>query len=388
MSQRSPFDVIVVGGGLNGLATAYHLKRMGCDNLAVFEQFPWGHNLGSSHGEARITRSAYHDRVYAQLMQHSHKESWPQLERDANEPLIFPYSCCVYGPRSGPFPDYAEAVLAAGADVIELDYATAVERFPALRFNPGDGVLDDRTAGLVAAERTLQSLLRLARKHDVKLMDQTPILKIEPRNDGVVLHTSDGEWFTERLVVTAGAWATRLVPQLAQRLFVTRQLVMYLELGGLSSRLQQGDYPIWAYLAEGANGLHYSMPSLSHHGIKIARHMVEGAECNPDEPVPDDNSAMMDYLKEFIGKRLHAPLQEVLRVEHCLYTNTPTEDFVLDHHPEHPMITIGAGFSGHGFKFGPLTGQILAELCLQGTSSITVFNDNRAKFQCIQTDEG
>ncbi|TNE47047.1 MAG: N-methyl-L-tryptophan oxidase [Deltaproteobacteria bacterium] len=381
MPHPTRFDVVVLGGGLNGLATTYHLSRMGCQNLAVFEQFGWGHKKGSSHGEARITRSAYHNSTYAALMKECNSEAWPQLESDAGRKLIVPHRCCIYGPTQGPFSDYAEAVVSAGADVIEIDHATARQRFPALRFYEGDGVLDDKTAGLVAAEDTMTSLLALARKANVHLLDQTPILRIEPQSDGVLLHTADKLYHTERLVVTAGAWATRLLPSLASRLNVSRQIVMYFALEGLSSRLSDDDVPIWGYLAADANPLHYSMPSLNDQGIKIARHMVEGLTSDPDAPAPTDHSEMVEYLRAFLQVRLHASVQAVLKTETCLYTNTVTEDFILDHHPEHPMITIGTGFSGHGFKFGPLTGKILAELCLEGKSTVQAFSDNRSQFQ-------
>ncbi|MDP2306447.1 MAG: FAD-dependent oxidoreductase [Pseudomonadota bacterium] len=362
------FDVLVIGGGLNGLCAAWWLLRRGVKRVGLVERFTLGHDHGSSHGASRITRSAYADAVYVRLMQVAHAEAWPALEADAATRLIHRRDACLFGPNGGPFQDYLDALAGIDVDVETLDPAEARRRFPVFRF-PGDlGVLHDRTAGIVAAADTIAALARIVRA-GATVIEGATVLGVDPISR--VVDTQDGPLRAERIIVTAGAWAGRLLPGLAGRLTPVRQTVVHLAVDGDAAA-----FPLWAW--RGLGDFYYGLPSFQRPGIKAAKHVLDGPPAlDPDAPV--DAPETRDVLA-FLEEHLVSPPREVLATERCLYTVTDDEDFVLDHHPASAAVTVGAGFSGHGFKFGPLTGRILAELCLDGETTVAPFEAARARF--------
>lgn len=375
----SCYEAVVIGAGIHGLSTLYHLQRMGCRRVALVEHFGLGHKRGSSHGASRITRSAYHHAGYVRLMQRCREESWPQLEADAQTQLIFPTPCCFFGPKHGAFAKYAEAVLAGGSDVRELDRQAARQRFPLFRFSEEDGILDDRTAGIIAAADTLQALVRLTSQAGATLLEHTAVHGFASRGERICLDTSRGPLETERLVVTGGAWSANLLPFLSTHLSVTRQTVMYFDLVEHSWTAASGTFPVWAYLMDELNGLHYGIPAFGGYSAKVARHITYGRSDDPEqEGVVEEE--MLTYLRGFLQKLFVPTVARMTHAETCLYTNTPTEDFVIDVHPESSQIAVGTGFSGHGFKFGPLTGRILAELVMDGKSTVPEFEEIRGMF--------
>jgi sarcosine oxidase len=382
------YQAVVVGGGINGLATLAHLLARGCTRLALLERFEPGHDRGSSHGAARITRSVYSAADYVRLMQRVHAESWPALEARVGRRLIHPNPGCFFGPEDGLFGDYADAVSevigegatgagAMGGGVERLTAARAAERFPQFNFAPGEGVLDDRTAGVVAAADTLEALTGLCREGGVDLRYGVRVLEIGVGEDPLALETSAGRVLAERVVVTAGAWAGALLPRLAPRLEVTRQAVCYLRLARPAEGLA-GRFPVWVELGRSEAEVWYGLPEFRAAGIKAAHHRVVGGD-DPEADLPPDEAAVA-ALEARLRGRLALEIDALAATERCLYTVAPGEDFVLDLHPDDPRIAVGAGFSGHGFKFGPMTGQILAELALDGRTSIPEFEHARARF--------
>lgn len=371
--MEQSWDALVIGAGINGLCTAWNLLCQGVPRVAVLEQHPLFHEHGSSHGRSRITRSAYGDPVYVQLMQIAHGEDWPRLEAECGERLIHRRDGCFFGPRDGHWREHLAALGASGVDVVELDVAEARRRFPGFRFAGEDlGVLWDRTAGLVAAADTLSALARCVRRRGGQIFDGLAVLSIEPQGEAVTVRTVDGALSAPRVVVTAGAWAGRLVPRLAPALTVLRQTVVYAEINH-----DPATFPVWAWLGHGPGDWVYGLPAFQRPGLKAARHRVAGVGDDPD--VVDEPGQTDDVLR-FLGDQLDGGVRRVIATERCLYTCTDDEDFVIDQHPELPGVILGAGFSGHGFKFGPLTGRILAELALHGQSTVAPFEANRAKF--------
>lgn len=378
------YDALVIGGGINGLSACYHLARLGVRRLGLVERFHFGHDRGSSHSHSRITRSAYVNAHYVRLMQIAHKESWPQLERDAGEHLIYPTPGCFFGPPGGKYDRYAEAVKAVGVNVEAIAPDEARRRFPLFRFDDAEGVLHDFTAGLVAAEKTMCALVRVLRKQEVDLRDNTRVLDIDFSRSPIRVATERGTLEAERLVVTAGPWAAQLLPELKPRLTVARQTVGYFKLKGPSEQFQVGVFPVWGYLLDKGDVGYYGLPEFGQEGIKLARHIISGVDDDPDAVSSQTPQAALNDLQAFLQAQFVPPVVHCTGWETCLYTNTATEDFIIDRHPDHANIAIGAGFSGHGFKFGPLTGRILAELALNGKTSLPEFEQARHLFALSQ----
>ena len=373
-------DVLVVGGGLNGLAAAWQLARLGAGRIAVLERFRPGHVFGSSHGAARVIRTTYPSAVYANLMRVANAEEWPRLEQAAGEPLIHRHGGIFFGPAGGLYDGYAEAMAVFPEEVDRLSPSEAASRYPGFRFEDPAGVLWDRTAGVIAAARTLRALDRLCRSAGVEILEETRVTGIAPGPGAVRVATDRGTQRAERVIVTAGPWTATLVPELSRRLTVKRQHVGYYRLGMGRSDVSPERFPIWAYLGREEDDFYYGLPEFERVGVKAARHVTSGgagddpdADREPSEPVLQD-------LDAFVRRLFTASVEERIAAETCLYTNAPNEDFILDRHPSDPRIVIGAGFSGHGFKFGPLTGRILAELSLHGRTTVEPFESNRRVF--------
>lgn len=374
------YHTLIIGAGINGLSTCYHLSRQGSRNIGLIERFALAHDRGSSHGQSRITRSAYVNEHYVRLMQIAHNESWPQIERDSGKQLIYPASGCFFGPPGGKYEHYAKAAISVGADVEPLTPPEARKRFPLFRFENAAGVLHDRTAGLVAAAQTVQSLIHLIREQNVDIRENTTVQNIDLTRDPICIQTSTGDLETERLIVTAGPWASRLLPVLNTRVAVARQTVGYFQLAGPTEQFQPGAFPVWGYLLGEGDLAYYGLPQFGRDGIKLAKHIVTGVDDDPDDVPSQTPEETIDDLCVFLHEQFVPPVERFINWETCLYTNTVTEDFILDTHPDNPNVTIGAGFSGHGFKFGPLTGRILSELSQNGKTSIPEFEKARHLF--------
>ena len=374
------YHTVVIGAGVNGLSTCYQLASRGIRNICLLEQFALAHDRGSSHGHSRVTRSAYANDRYVRLMQIAHNESWPQLERDAGTQLIYATGGCFFGPPNGRFQNYAEAVAAAGADVELLTVDEGRRRFPMFRFGNATGVLHDRTAALVAAAKTVQALVRLARLNGVEIRENTAVRRIDHSSEPISVETSAGTVETERLIVTAGPWASRILPIIRSRVIVTRQTVGYFQLAGPREHFEPGKFPVWGNLGSERDLIYYGLPQFGREGVKIAKHIVSGVDDDPDDVPEETPEAAIDDLRSYVMKEFAPPIERFVDWETCLYTCTATEDFILDIHPDNPNVVIGAGFSGHGFKFGPLTGRILCELSLHGRTSLPEFEDARQLF--------
>ena len=365
------FDALVIGGGINGLSAVYHLGRLGAERVGLVERFSIGHERGSSHGAARITRSAYMAPEYVCLMQRVHDEEWPRLEKDAGRRLVYSNPGLFIGTPCERFDRYIHAVEKEGVDVEVITPGEARRLYPQFTFENVEQVLLDRTAGIVSAKEAVESLAGLARENGVRIHENTVVHSIDPTAEPLIIETSRGTLKAERLIVAAGAWARELLPFLKPRLSVARQTVGYFTPRGDPDDYRPGRFPVWMYMEQGENDVFFGMPEFGRSGIKLGRHMCAGVDDDPDDPPASIAQDKIDDLNRFMAGFFTSSGWTLVGAENCLYTNSPTEDFIIDLHPDNPRIAIGAGFSGHGFKFAPLTGRLLAELAWEGKISIT-----------------
>mgnify|MGYP001295615117 CR=1 FL=1 len=369
--------VVVVGAGINGLAAAWRLALRGA-RVTLLERFRIGHERGSSHGRSRITRSTYSAIDYVRLVRRAHAEDWPQLAHDAGVRLLHPVPGCFFGPAGPALATYTAAAEEAGAAVERLSPAEARARFPLFRFADAAYVLVDGTAAVVAAADAVAALAGRCAALGVQLREETEVRALRASASCVHVETGCDVIAADRVVVAAGPWAARLVPALSGHLCVARQTVAYLRLDAAPALQRVPRFPVWAYL--GTDALHYyGLPEFGRPGIKAARHVTEGRDDDPDAADAPSAAAIAE-VRAFLAAQFAVPVADEAGAETCLYTNTPAEDFVIDALPDEPRIVVAAGFSGHGFKFGPLTGRLLAELALDGRSSVPEFEAARARF--------
>ena len=369
-------DIIIIGGGIQGLCTAEYLSRQPGVQVSLVERFGRQHHRGSSHGQTRITRSTYSDALYVRLMQDAHQRLWPALERRVDSTLITAVQGCFFGPLQGIFPAYKQAIVTGGAAVEELSVAQARQRFPMFQINDDDGVLLDHTAGMIHAQRCIAALWRVLEQRGVRLL-KDQVIAIEPDSLRLRLRTSTLQ--PDRLVVCAGPWAPDLFPQLLKsRVQVVRQFISYWRLREpILGRAPQ--YPVWVELGSDPTDNWYGLPDSNGEGIKVARHCLVGDD-DPELDLQTVSPLELARIRLWMVRRMQVETESLAHTETCLYSVTGNEDFILDQHPDNDRLVIGAGFSGHGFKFGPVVGEILGQLVLEGGSENALFEENRRKY--------
>ncbi len=347
-------DVVVVGAGLLGSATARSLAARGA-SAVVLEQFAPGHARGSSHGATRIFRLSYPDPAYVRMARQA-QQAWARLQADAAEELLVTTG----GLDAGPGAEACAAALAeCGVAHTWLAAPAARDRFPGIAVQPGERVLLQPEAGVCLAARSVAALQRLAQRDGVPVRGQTPVLGIERSGDGAVVHTAAGSIAAAVVVVTAGPWAQQVLAGLltrVPRLAATLQQVRYYR--------PRGPAAGWPVLIEwpGSGPAWYAVPAAGGApGVKVAAH-VPGRAVDPAAgPFPEIDPALEAEAAGYVRTRLPGLVPDGQAPGTCLYTMTADEDFVLDR--EGPVV-VGGGCSGHAFKFGPLLGEVLASLAL------------------------
>jgi len=322
-------EIVVVGAGIMGLATAYELARRGRDVL-VLEQFRVGHDRGSSHGRSRVYRLAYPEAEWVRLAQES-LAGWRALERETGETLLEQNGLLEVDPIS------TSALDECGVPWESLDPGEVARRFP-VTVPTGAMVMFQADAGIVYADKAHEVFLAAARERGARLREETRVTSLEDLDAEVV-------------VVTAGSWAKELLAGVGIELEVvpTRETVAYFELAT--------DRPIPSLVVpvRGRHGF-YALADPGY-GLK-AGHNRSGPPSDPDEEgAPDPELAAR--IADWAGKVFPLADPEPSKVETCLYTNTADERFVLERRGRY---IVGSACTGHGFKFAPVVGARLAEL--------------------------
>ena len=349
-------EVVVVGAGITGLSTAWRLAEAG-HQVVLLERFELGHDKGSSHGATRIFRFAYADPVYVRLAQAA-LPLWRELEEASGWEILRLTGGVDLGPASRL--DATEGALRSTGAVAERMTPKQIrERFPSV--DPGDSEgLFSPDSGVLAAARALEATAALARARGARLMGSTPVRAIRPEGESVTVATDDGDIEARRCVVAAGGWAPDLLEPLGIKLpmRVTREQVLYFKgPDDLPPLIHYGDTDGDRDGSSRFPFARYAVPMYAGAaGIKVGEHMsgeVTTAEGRSYEMDPENAARVARYVEQTFP----ALDPEPVAFETCLYRTTPDEGFVLD-----PIgsVIVGSPCSGHGFKFGPLTGEILA----------------------------
>lgn len=349
-------DVVIIGAGLAGSATAWTLARLG-RSAVVLEAFEPGHRRGSSHGSARIFRRAYLDPLYVRLTGEAQRR-WRQLADEAGEEFVLPTGGLDYGPAREQEKMY-EILREHGVLAELMAPAAAAERWPGLAFG-NDPVMFHPDAGVIDAERAMAAMRALATAHGVQIHYQSPVLSISPAGDEAVVRTADRSWQAPTVVVAAGSWAEPLlggqVP--LPPLVVTQQQAFH-----FAPRAGAGPWPTFIYRGQAAfYGLPAGRDGQVPGAVKLGEHgydKITTADGRDGIVSPASRERVRAFVRGLLPGLGPDPVGETT----CLYTSTPTEDFILDRRG--PFVVCSA-CSGHGAKFAPLTGEIAADLACGG----------------------
>ncbi len=361
MISSDAFDIAIAGLGAMGSATAWQLAARG-QRVIGFDRYHPPHAMGSSTGRSRIIREAYWESpAYVPLVRRAY-HLWAQLEVATGRTLLRTTGGLVIGPEDGAL--VTGAIQSARQHDVPYQQVTAAEvrhRFPALQ--PDDslvGVLEPR-AGVLVPEDAIEAMLAEAARHGAELRYQEPVLSWEPAGEGVLVRTAQGEYAARRLVLAAGAWMAGDLTGLTLPLTVHRQVTFWVEPSGDRTGFLPARLPVWLW--ETRDGpLWYGFPDLGD-GPKVARHHggVATSTDAVDRTVTEADSAPLRAFLESALPGLGGPITEA-RV--CLYTNTPDEHFLIDTHRDCAAVLLASPCSGHGFKFAPTIGEILADLAM------------------------
>jgi sarcosine oxidase len=364
------WDAIVVGVGGVGSSALYHLAERGLRVLGI-DRFAPPHDLGSSHGQTRIIRQAYFEHPdYVPLALASYR-LWAELEAATESKLFHQTGLVEVGPADGVVvPGVLKAAREHSLDVHEMSAAEVTRRWSGLAV-PGDlcGVFEPN-AGYLLVEACVEAHLDAARACGAELQTDSPLVGWTPHARGVEVETAGGSHTTDRLIITAGAWAGELLADLGIRLEIRRKPLLWYAVRDANTYSAARGFP--AHLFELPYGVMYGFPQLDARGVKLAEH--SGGEAI-DDPLAIDRqvrAADREPIERFIADHMPQVTHELTDWTVCLYTMSPDEHFILDRHPELENVWFCAGLSGHGFKFTPVLGRALADLATDGGTELPV----------------
>lgn len=365
------YDVAIIGLGAMGSFTALELAGRGASVIG-FDRFSPPHEQGSHGGETRAFRTIYTEHPdYVPLMKRA-LEHWERLAEEGRPDLLTWTGVLSLGEPHSPLLDgVRQSADVHGLPVQTLSADEVRRRFPALN-PPGNfrGLLDGR-AGLIDVAAALGAALQGARSLGAELRLDQEVQGWSVVGREVQISTHGERIRAKRLVVAAGAWSGAILKALKLPLVARRQVLTWFR-PRRPEWFRPGAAPIFVF----APGGFYGFPEIAGAGVKIAYH--EKGDPLPEFPgkvLPPSEADLTPLVRDitrFVPGLLdprRPPLDQVLAARTCLYTMTPDGHFIVDRHPRYEQVLFGAGFSGHGFKFAPVMGEVLADLALEGKTA-------------------
>ncbi len=377
------YDVIVIGVGSMGGAACNALAERGLRVLGI-EAFAPGHDQGSAHGGTRIVRQSYfEDPAYVPLLRRAYT-GFRTLEEESGRTLMTLCGGIYLGdPQDVTFTGSRDAAIEHGLEHEVLDATQVRARFPTMAPAPDALAVYEANAGYVRPEETTIANAEVAaRKGAVLRFDERVRSWSATPGGGVTVVTDAGTYGADRLVLTPGAWAPVLLEGLGLPLSVERMVFHWFRPDFSAVPYEawsEERHPVYVEQTHG-NGQIYGFPMTDgpDGGFKLGYFHL-GTPTTADT-VDREVRAAEDEIMRVRARQLFPHLTgPVVQSKTCLYTVTPDEHFVVGAHPEHPQVSLGCGFSGHGFKFVPVIGEILADLVVHGRTEhpVSLFDPRR-----------
>ncbi len=363
--------VIVLGLGAMGSAAAAEMARRG-HHVRGFDRFTPPHRQGSSHGQTRIIRQSYwEDTRYVPLLLRAY-ELWRRLEADTGKELLRLTGGLMIGPSAGALV-YGSRRSAEmfGLPHEVLETAELRRRYPMFAVEEGTVALWEANAGYLRPEECVRQQLVLAESSGATLHFNEEVLRWKAtREGGVMVETANARYEADRLLITAGPWAPEVLKAMGLPLYVTRQVLYWIKPSERPEMFREDQLPIFLREAQPGEPVLYGFPSIHDDaapvGVKVALHGSREV-CTPETVRREVSEEDRASIRSRLSASMPLLCGQITYAETCLYTMTPDENFVIDHQSECPEVTVAAGFSGHGFKFASVIGEILADLATDRT---------------------
>lgn len=388
--DQPTYDAIVVGMGGMGSATAWQLAKRGARVLGL-EQFEPGHDRGASHGDTRLIRKGYFEHPDYVPLLHRAYQLWDELEAKSGYDLFHRTGLILAGnpATSQVIAGVKKAAREHRLDIDELSLAQARELFPQFQFNDDWQILFEKDAGFLRVEACVNAHVELAIKNGAKILYNTKVngWKASVNDSGhgpVTVQTSAGEFRCERLIVTSGPWAPKILNSLGLNLSLRRVVQHWFS--APSNLNENAGMPCFGF--DTSDGFFYGMPAQGGMGLKAASHSHGSPFSDADQLDRSEADPDLSHLQGFLGRHLKGMTQaQSIRAKPCIYTMSADEHFIIDAWPAGASVGAGApgalassaksqqiffaaGFSGHGFKFASVVGELLTDLALTGAGRV------------------
>ncbi len=380
------FDAIVLGVGSMGSSTCYYLASRGYRVLGL-EQFDIPHDQGSHAGQSRIIRKAYFEHPdYVPLLERAY-ENWKEIEGNTDSQIYFPTGLLYAGkPEEVLIKGVRESAEKYKLNVESLSKSDTKHRFPQFQIPEGYEVLFEPDAGFVTPERAILLFAEQAIRKGAQIHTKEKTTSWKKEGDLITVITDKSTYTCKKLIITAGAWAGSMIPGFSSQLKVTRQVIAWV-IPKERKPFELGQFPCWMIDDHTQEGMYYGFPVLpvakfgAPIGLKVALHHP-GLVSNPDAVNRIPSKEDENHLVEALDKYLPQGYETTHVLKTCLYTNTPDENFILDFLPGYDQqVVIAAGFSGHGFKFVSVVGEIMADLSMKGKTHLPIDFLNAKRFK-------
>ena len=356
-------QVIIVGAGIIGLSTAYALLKQGMQHVTVLEQATVDHQRGTSSGLSRLLRFEYGSDLFYSEMVRLSLEHWQTLELLSGRTLYTPTGLLVLGNEEDGFTRASHRHLQnMGFPTEHLSRQDCTGHFPQFNTQSYNFLTYNPNAGMLHASACLHSLKKLILDLGGHIYENSCVTHLtHDIQHPIRLHlSSGGELKADRVVLAMGPWVHKLLAELQLPIRITRQHLLYF------TNLPSSLFALHAFPAFMAGDLygfpiHNTCVDTGPSWLKVASHIF-GSPINPDETPVTDNYVIM-RITEKLCTILPALQKAVLaHVDVCMYDVSLDENFILDRHPDDPRIVFATGLTGHGFKFGPILGELLSSL--------------------------
>ena len=359
------YDVIVLGLGGMGSAALYHLAKRGVRVCGV-EQFGIAHDMGSSHGQTRMIRKAYFEHPdYIPLVERAYT-LWRELEAESGAELLVESGLLLSGkPNSGLIRGLETCYRVHNLPHERFNAAEGMKRYPQFTLPEEHVCYWDPVGGYLRVEGCVDKHVQCAQTHGADVLIHEDVLGWRSDKDGISITTTKREMRANKLVLTAGAWTTASFVELLVPLRVLRKLQFWYTSPNIAE-YGRGTFP--AFYVDMDSGGFYGFPAINDLGIKLAEHTGGERVDDPDELDRGLRKGDESGVRDFMGAVLPQIQPERTKFSVCMYSMTADEHFLVDRHPRHPNVVLAGGFSGHGFKFSSVIGEVLADLTIDGAT--------------------